>query len=91
MRQEEVEAILRGPPGDFTSGEVFYSGPDRTYDCPAQWRDEQWSGDEGQIVVMFDEHGAARFMWFEVGVPIRDPLYEKARSWLRNIRVYLPR
>jgi len=51
MTQAEVQAILGGPPGDY-----------RTRPGPAPccfhnstfWHDEQWFGDEGNVVVLYD-------------------------------------
>jgi hypothetical protein len=86
MSQAEVEAILGGPPGDFRTKPVEY-----WHTCPlphdfecdgGRW--EWWTGDDGQIELLFDRHDQARFSWFATG---SDPpsLAERVRAWLRRV------
>jgi hypothetical protein len=83
MRQEEVEAILGGPPGDFMTDDAI------TYADPV-WHDgercEFWSGDEGQILVRFDGQGAVRRQSFDTPHR-RHPLSVagRVRAWLRRV------
>jgi outer membrane protein assembly factor BamE (lipoprotein component of BamABCDE complex) len=87
MRREEVEALLGGPPGTFTSGEVqyweFHDGS-LGGDGP-RW--EHWSGQRGQIAVRFDEGGAVRDCAFdEVFDPCPPPsLADRVCAWLRRL------
>jgi hypothetical protein len=54
MRQEEVEKVLGGPPGNYATKDVFYP-PGGT----VVWkgRTEYWLGNEGLIMVVFDDGG----------------------------------
>jgi hypothetical protein len=85
MRQAEVEAILGGPPGDFTTEYVVYLDPV----CPYGFVDESWeswSGNEGQILVSFDKRGAVRWRQFEGAIRFPPPsLAERLRGWLQRL------
>lgn len=90
MSQAEVEAILGGPPGDFTAGRVTYIGggdyahpPLRGPEPVLRW--EQWSGNAGRAQVGFDEQGAVWGWRFQYGLPQQPPsLAEQIRAWLRR-------
>jgi hypothetical protein len=62
MRQGEVEAILGGSPGDFTTTKVEYMGkvPIPPFDIDSDSRWEWWTGDEGQIVIVFNKQGKVK-------------------------------
>jgi hypothetical protein len=67
MPQEEVEAILGGGPGNFATVAKVESC--RTCPFPPDFRCdgcrwEWWTGDEGQIEVLFDQEGIVRFFHF---------------------------
>jgi outer membrane protein assembly factor BamE (lipoprotein component of BamABCDE complex) len=86
MRQEEVEAILGGPPGSFTPDSVIYItiSSFSMWDGRERW--EYWSGNEGQIEVAFDEQGAVQFSTFSSGLVLQLPpptLIERLGDWLR--------
>src|SRR5438105_600427 len=60
MRLDEVEAILGGPPGDYTVQAVpipHFRGPGGPEPPKC------WSSDQGQICVDFDEQGAVVQAW----------------------------
>jgi hypothetical protein len=69
MQREDVEAVLGGVSGDFTTTNRKFS-----HSCPlplsfkcddCQW--EFWTGDEGQIEVLFNEKATVVFLFFARG------------------------
>jgi SmpA / OmlA family len=85
MSRAEVEDILGGPPGDFSTGGDVYSTSYSISDGPAPTRRgpwESWYGNEGVIFVGFDEQGRVRERRF--GSPMRPPLTYRLRAWLRR-------
>jgi hypothetical protein len=82
MTQEEVEAILGGPPGKYTNKNIVLL--DLRSWRPAGERLETWTGDEGVAEVTFDEQGAVVSSAFEKGWEYRGPtVIERIRTWLR--------
>ena len=86
MRLDEVEALLGGPPGDYTDQYVPFAHilgpghPEQSVEC--------WSSDHGQICVELNERGAVVEAWFEEFVAFRRPSWaERLSDWLRS---YLP-
>jgi hypothetical protein len=87
MTEAEVHALLGGPPGDYRTR----PGPDpgwfdnRTMQV---LRDEQWFGDEGSVVVLFDRHEPNPVVfvsWFDE--PAYSPgLLELARWRLERLK-----
>jgi hypothetical protein len=84
VSQAEVEAVLGGPPGDFTTETVGYiidgmaSGP-RT-----RWED--WSANQGLIAVAFDERGRVQHSTFCPALRWGPtPLAERVRDWFRPV------
>lgn len=59
MKREQVEKLLGGPPGDYSSGPSVYSA------SHIWWSesDSKWVGDECMIVVRFDGAGGVA-RWF---------------------------
>jgi hypothetical protein len=61
MTRPEVEAVLGGPPGDYTLGKCAW--PRRSFYRNANaaiylgWTWEEWISDEGGIVLIFDKEG----------------------------------
>jgi hypothetical protein len=86
MKQDEVEATLGGPPGDFTTESVLYFEPtDSMVVSGERW--EYWSGNGGQIAVRFDEQGTVRGRDFRRGWRFPPPsLAERVRAWIRLLR-----
>ena len=78
MRQEEVEAILGGPPGTYTVGSYDYQWIITTE--PSDWpsgRLEGWYGTEGAVVICFDENGIvleSEFLRVSNATPLRQIL-----------------
>jgi outer membrane protein assembly factor BamE (lipoprotein component of BamABCDE complex) len=86
MSQAEVEAILGGPPGDFTTGPVFYSSTGSCSFGDGRTRQETWSTDDGQIVVDFNERGVVQSTTFNSGLmPPPRTLAELVRDCLRSL------
>jgi hypothetical protein len=87
MSEDDVEAILGGPPGDFAIHPVEYC---HTCPLPLDFKCEGglwefWTGDEGQIEILFDAAGTTQFVWFATGT--RSPsLVEQVRAWLLRLR-----
>ena len=80
MTRQEVESILGGPPGDFTTRRMLFFSA-RTGRA-ASW--ELWAADRGQIEVEFDEADIVQAKYFAEGVPVPLPSFtEQARDWLR--------
>jgi hypothetical protein len=84
MRSQEVEALLGGPPGDYTTGQVFYDELIRRTGLKPGWRQEHWAADEGRILVVFNEDDRVEEAWFEENWPAAPPSpLERIRGWLR--------
>jgi hypothetical protein len=89
MSRAEVEAVLGGPPGDFTTKPVEYSNrpaPPYDFKCDhGRW--EFWAGDDAQIEVLFDMQDTVRFGVISTGgAPAYLDLDQYARIWLRRLR-----
>jgi hypothetical protein len=86
MTQAEVEALLGGPPGDFTTKELIFLGPTSCM-LVAGERREYWAGDRGMLEVSFNEADGTVVAAF-LEEPLRLPelsLIERVRRWLRRL------
>jgi hypothetical protein len=85
MIQDEVEAILGGPPGDFTTQPVAFGGPCLTGLPRLRW--ERWAGNRAMILVRFDEQDRVQLVWLgDDPIPVPPPsLAERARAWLSRV------
>jgi hypothetical protein len=87
MSRAEVEDILGGPPGDFTTEAVVYFLPLRRFGCDGVWV-ASWNGNSGRVLVQFDGQGAVRQREFQ-GVSYRPApppsLVARLRAWLRRV------
>jgi hypothetical protein len=82
MTRQEVEAVIGGPPGDYTTREYMPLPLGIRY-C----QHEQWVGDEGMIFVYFDQAGRVRD-----AVHVDIWLYEeprRGRTFLDGLRASL--
>jgi hypothetical protein len=80
MSRAEVEAVLGGPPGDFTTEDVTYKAPDgdlAIFNGPHEY----WAGNDGDIWVAFDEQGDVQRRAF--GDAVSTP---KTPPWLPYLR-----
>jgi hypothetical protein len=80
MSRSEVEVILGGPPGDFTTRRVYF---EPGIALLPSVRSEWWRGDHGEITVRFDEQSRASTLGFgraRMGQP--PSLAERVRDWL---------
>jgi hypothetical protein len=85
MSRAEVEAVLGGPPGDFTTEDVSYKVPDSDLAIFTVGPYEFWAGNDGDIWVAFDEQGDVRRRDF--GGAVSTP---KTPPWLPYLRAWLP-
>jgi hypothetical protein len=84
MGRKEVEVILGGAAGDFRTKQVEY-----WHTCPlpldfksrGRGRWEWWTGNEGQIEILFDEQDTVEFLHFAAGSH-SPSLIEQVRDWL---------
>jgi hypothetical protein len=83
MSQAEVEAILGGPPGDFTTGAVIHDPGIAVLSGPLV-RVEAWTGNEGQILVCFDQQGAVWISSYQTGTT-PPSLADRVRTRLRRL------
>ncbi len=79
--RREVEAMLGGPPGDFTTTPVTFFDDSYSRESPDLSRCQVWAGDHGLIAVEFDENGKATSASFLPGAP-RQPA--SFAEWLRD-------
>jgi len=75
-RQADVEALLAGPPRDFSPhGIIGWAELHNGLRAPGH-RKEVWGGDVGAVVVVFDEEGAvAAKDWQDYPLSITDNLF----------------
>ena len=74
MTRAEVEGLIGGPPGDYTTSPRLRGGCAMAYeicDC--------WVSDEGEIVVEFDDGRVSQVRFGEVLGP---SFLERLRTWL---------
>jgi hypothetical protein len=86
MTQAEVEAILGGAPGDFTTEALAYGTP-FLYDYDASAGDratrwEHWSANQGRIDVAFDGQGSVLYSAFYPAV-VMGP--DSPAGWVRRL------
>jgi hypothetical protein len=70
MTRAEVETILGGPPGDYRTRPVDTEGfhfPTATLAGLTQM--QEWQGDEGDIVLRFDDDGRVQSAFFAEAAP----------------------
>jgi hypothetical protein len=84
MTQAEVEAIFGVPPGVYTKKQHFFFDMRSLSMLGPGERVATWTGDQGWVDVVFDEHGAVESSQFEQGTQLRGPSYlEQILAWLR--------
>ncbi len=78
MTRAEVEAIIGGPPGDYTPGpHLGFTGSFPYATC------DSWAGNGGMIWVRFDDTGHAHWRQFEEITPLDEPsVIDRVRAWL---------
>jgi outer membrane protein assembly factor BamE (lipoprotein component of BamABCDE complex) len=82
MNRDEVEAILGGPPGDFTTVEFSFVSLECGIGVVGHRR-EHWKGDQGLVGVDFDGQGKVAWRWFDKGILVPEPSStERVRGWL---------
>jgi hypothetical protein len=87
MSESDVEAILGGPAGNYSSGN-YSSGWVKTKSPLRVWTgwpppvEKAWITDEGCIVVLFDESGKVMSAQFWEPIVLEESLLEKVRRWL---------
>lgn len=80
MTRAEVEALIGGPPGDYSTKSAL---PAILELPPGVSRFELWFDDQGVIMVVFDEGGKARHIFFSDDLILLDQgFFERLRSWL---------
>ncbi len=89
MRQAEVEAVLGGPPGDFTTRWMRFEDLRRAPGRRASGRWERWAGNHGQIQVCFDGEGKTNAVCFSRGAPVSFGWQSQTRNWLRRLWSWL--
>jgi len=94
MKQDEVERILGGPPGDYRTGDVeldlSHGTPnfDNAMFAPevllheVRVRHEWWEGDEGTAWVCFDEQGRVMTKEFTVGQRVSSSFLDRVCRFL---------
>jgi hypothetical protein len=89
MTEEQVEALLGVPPGDYRTVEHVGRGQITLASCVPTYDDEQkpktsreWQGNEGSITVTFDQYGRAMSKAYMV--PGQRP-----PDWLARLRRWL--
>jgi hypothetical protein len=85
MSQAEVEEILGGPPGDFTTQPVAFVGPCLTGLPRLRW--ERWAGNRAMILVRFDEQDQVQLVWLgDDPIPVPPPsLAERVGVWVQRL------
>jgi hypothetical protein len=81
MSQAEVEDILGGPPGDFTTKLMFFI---RTGEFDEGLRCERWTGNEGCVEVQFGEDGKVERKSFLWGIEAGQFYLDRVRALLRR-------
>jgi hypothetical protein len=56
MRQEEVEAILGGPPGDYKTHDIVFT---KGWPLRGNAQTREWVTDDGLVLVVFKDDGTA--------------------------------
>jgi hypothetical protein len=84
MSRAEVEALLGGPQGYFSTETVFCCVHAQAPVLVGRERWESWIGNEGEISVVFDEQDAVR--WRDFATPIRpSSVAGRVLAWLRRV------
>jgi hypothetical protein len=75
MDESQIEALLGGPASGYRTGDVFCTGfhartfvacgPDAV--VPVRSKTRVWHGDDGTVVVVFDQHGGVMELAFSRG------------------------
>lgn len=76
MTETEVEAILGGPPGDYSTRDLFVMGVETDGGSLSMTRDriEHWCADEGFLSVGFDSNGRLTWTRFDPAVVLLTPV-----------------
>jgi hypothetical protein len=84
MRRAEVEAVLGGPQGYYSTDPVFCCVHGQPPPLRGGDRWETWIGDDGEINVVFDEQGEVR--WRDFAPPTHpSSLDGRVLDWLRRL------
>lgn len=80
MTEQEVEAVLGGPPGDYSSGTMTFVIEGK-YRRGEGTEPKDWASDEGHIRVWFGDGKVAGRQFFDA-IVIEDPFFNKLRRWM---------
>jgi hypothetical protein len=79
MPKREVEAILGGPPGNYTTKTVISSPRRGVLSEPGN--KQSWLGNEGMVLVRFDDRGAVTWKRF-VDVAVFEETFLERLTWM---------
>ena len=82
MNEEEVDAILGGPEGDYSTGEVEPVDGFILLDTTFGVLPSRWQGDEANVCVSFDEKGKVLGTLLSRTRLKSPPFREKIRRWI---------
>jgi hypothetical protein len=81
MTMEEVEGLIGGPPGDYTTG--LWVRPIPVIGRFGH-RVEQWTSDGGEIIVLFDRKGEVEKAFFDESSKTGEPvLFGRVLSYIK--------
>jgi hypothetical protein len=80
MTGADVERLLGGPPGDYTTRDVYWAMESSRLVPPGT--PLSWIGDEGEATVYFDEEGGVTGAFFDYAFSPPKPFLDRLRSWL---------
>jgi hypothetical protein len=80
MTEADVERLLGGPPGDYTTRKVVWVIEDSRLVPPGT--PVRWLGDEGEAVVYYDKEGRVTGAFFDYAVTRPIPFLDRLRHWL---------
>jgi hypothetical protein len=82
MTEKEVEAILGGPAGDYTTGPVF-EGPKILNWAGRENPHKRWLSNESVIHIGFDERALITWKDHWRTSLVEESIWDKLRRWLR--------
>jgi hypothetical protein len=85
MTMMEVQEILGGPPGDYSTGAFEWDRNGRSEARLVRWifgTPKTWSGDEGVLFVWFNSQGVVREKHMVPGFRVEASYLHKLRRWL---------
>jgi hypothetical protein len=83
MTREAVEELLGGPPGDYRTPGSRHSQFEIQFGYPGNSTLEQWDGDQGLVLVAFNQQGLVVAHRFYETPSDDESLFEKIRRLLR--------